>query len=114
MEDDANNVERDVEGENQTDNNETENTGQQEQEGSGLPHDFELIRGGSLYVHKNGLCCSVSKLGKGLYLSPHPPIVVGAGDGLYIKTGATVYDGHGLLFGPNNIRKKNPMLEVLL
>jgi hypothetical protein len=56
----------------------------------------------------------VSKLGKGLYLSPHPPIVDGVGDGLYVKTGATVYDGHGLLFGPNNIRKKNPMLEVLL
>ena len=87
---------------------------QQEQGGSGFQQNLELIRGGSLYVHKNGLCCSGSKLGKGLYLSPHPPIVVGAGDGLYVKTGATIYDGHGLLFGPNNIRKKNPMLEVLL
>jgi len=59
-EDDTNNVERDVEGENHTDNIETGNIEQQEQGGSGL------IRGGSLYVHKNGLCCSVTKLGKGL------------------------------------------------
>lgn len=102
--DDAENVVRDIE-------NFLE---QREQSGSGLKQNLELIRGGSLYVHKNGLCCSVSKLGKGLYLSPHPPIVDGLGDGLYVKTGATVYDGHGLLFGPNNIRKKNPMLEVLL
>ena len=74
MEDDADNVETGVEGESQTDDNETENIEQQEQGGSGLRHDSELIRGGSLYVHKNGLCCSVCKLGKGLYLSPHPPV----------------------------------------
>ena len=104
IEDDADNVVRDKE----------TFLEQQEHGGSGLRHDSDLIRGGSLYVHKNGVCCSVCKLGKGLYLSPHPPIVVGAGDGLYVKTGATVYDGHGLLFGPNNIRKKNPMLEILL
>ena len=97
-EDDADNVETGVEGKSQTDDNETENIEQQEQGGSGLRH--ELICGGSLYVHKNGLCYSVRKLGKGLYLSPHPPVVVGAGDGLYVKTGATIYDGHGLLFGP--------------
>ena len=87
---------------------------QQEQGGSGLKQNLELIHGGSLYVHKNGVCCSVNKLGKGLYLSPRPPVVVGTGDGLYVKTGDTVYNGHGLLFGPNNIRKKNPMLELLL
>ena len=39
---------------------------QREQEGRGLKQNLELIRGGSLYVHKNGICCSVSKLGKGL------------------------------------------------
>ena len=113
IEDDADNVECVVEGENQIDGNETENIEQQEQRGSGLRQNLELIRGGSLYVHKNGICCRVNKLGKGLYLSPRPPIVVAAGDGLYVKTGATVYDGHGLLFGPNNIREKNPMLEIL-
>jgi len=84
IQDDADNVERGVEGESQTDDNETENI---EQGGCSLRHDSDLIRGGTLYVHKNGLCCSVWKLGKGLYLSPHPPVVVAAGDGLYIKTG---------------------------
>ena len=50
MEDDADNVETGVEGESQTDDNETENIEQQEQGGSGLRHDSELIRGGSLNV----------------------------------------------------------------
>ena len=39
MEDDADNVETGVEGESQTDDNETENIEQQEQGGSGLRHD---------------------------------------------------------------------------
>ena len=111
VEDDADNVEWGVKGENQTDDNAIENI---EQRGSGLRHDLELIRGGCLYVHKNGLCCSVHKLGEGLYLSPRSPVVLGAGDWLYVKTGSTVYNGHGLLIGPNNICKKNPILKVLL
>ena len=82
-----------------------------EYKGSGL----HPVRGCRVYLHKNGHCCMVqtTKCGKGLYLSPHPSIGV-SGNGLYIKAGSTLYDGHGLLMGPNSPFKNVPILGLLL
>jgi hypothetical protein len=72
------------------------------------------VRGCRVYLHNNGHCYMVqtTKSGKGLHLSPHPPI--GVGNGLYLKAGSTLYDGHGLLLGPNSPFKSIPILGLLL
>ena len=55
----------------------------------------------------------VQKAGKGLYLSPHPSLGV-SGNGLYLKAGSTLYNGHGLLLGKNSPFKDVPILGMLL
>ena len=72
--------------------------------------------GDGLYLHKSGHCVKVEPVrGRGLRLMPSRTSLVGVhGDGLYLKKGTQVYDGQGLLFGPNSPFKNIPILNLLL
>ena len=79
-----------------------------EYEGSGislLPR--HPVRRCCVYLHKNGHCCMVqtTRCGKGLYLSPRPSLGV-RGNGLYLKAGSTLYDGHGLLLEKKTVHSR--------
>ena len=66
--------------------------------------------GDGLYLHK---CYRVQKMkDDGLYLAPHPRFV--EGDGLFLKHGADISDGAGLLMGKNSPFKNIPVLGWLL
>ena len=55
-----------------------------------------IIPGCLLYLKKNGHCCQVRKMGKGLYLEPHHSDLQ-VEDGLYIETpSSNLYDGQGI------------------
>ena len=69
--------------------------------------------GDGLYLHKHDKCYRVQKMkGDGLYLAPHPRFV--EGDGLFLKHGADISDGAGLLMGKNSPFKNIPVLGWLL
>ena len=87
-----------------------------ETSGSGLLLPRHPVRGCRVYLHNNGHCYMVqtTKSGKGLHLSPHPPIGGIFGNGLYLKAGSTLYNGQGLLLGPNSPFKSVPILGLLL
>ena len=90
-------------------NDDDEEEEEEEEEGGGLR---DPVRACKMYVQKRGKCCRVRAKGNGLYLSPHPPH--SSGDGLYLKAGRTLYDGRGLLHGPNSPVKDIPLLYLLL
>ena len=54
-------------------------------------------------LKKAGCVCQVETDGSGLYLKPYKGQgLKGYGDGLYLKQGGKLYDGKGLLLGPNS------------
>ena len=69
--------------------------------------------GDGLYIHKHDKCYRVQKMkDDGLYLAPHPRFA--EGEGLFLKHGADISDGAGLLMGKNNPFKNIPVLGWLL
>ena len=59
--------------------------------------------GASLYLKERGGICQIETDGKGLYLKPEKgKRLQSCGDGLYLKQGGKLYDGKGLLLGPNS------------
>ena len=63
--------------------------------------------------------CEVETDGRGLYLEPTSGKGFGKGfsklgDGLYLKKDGKIYDGKGLLLGPNSPFKNIPILGMLL
>ena len=59
--------------------------------------------GSGLYLKKGGLVSQVETDGEGLYLKPYKGKGLQSyGDGLYLKQGGKLYDGNGLLPGPNS------------
>ena len=72
--------------------------------------------GDGIYLNKSGHCVKVVPIkGRGLQLTPAKKQVHGIfGDGLFVKDGSKVYDGHGLLLGPNSPFKNIPILNLLL
>ena len=59
--------------------------------------------GNGLYLKKGGLVSQVETDGEGLYLKPYKgKSLKGYGEGLYLKQGGKLYDGKGLLLGPNS------------
>ena len=59
--------------------------------------------GSGLYLKKGGLLSQVETDGQGLYLKPYKGKGLQSyGDGLYLKQGGKLYDGKGLLLGPNS------------
>ena len=71
--------------------------------------------GSGLYLKKGGLVSQVETDGHGLYLKPYESKGLQSyGDGLYLKQGGKVYDGKGLLLGPNSPFAKIPILGAIL
>ena len=71
--------------------------------------------GSGLYLKKGGLVSQVETDGQGLYLKPHKGKGLGSyGDGLYLKQGGKLYDGKGLLLGPNSPFANIPILGAIL
>ena len=70
---------------------------------------------GLLYLKKGGCVCQVETDGLGLYLKPYKGKgLQSRGDGLYLKQGGKLYDGKGLLLGPNSPFANIPILGAIL
>ena len=68
-----------------------------------------------LYLKKGGCISQVETDGSGLYLKPYKGKgLKGYGDGLYLKQGGKLYDGKGLLLGPNSPFANIPILGAIL
>ena len=68
-----------------------------------------------LYLKKGGCICQVETDGSGLYLKPYKGKGLQSyGDGLYLKQGGQLYDGKGLLLGPNSPFANIPILGAIL
>ena len=71
--------------------------------------------GSGLYIKKGGCVCQVETDGQGLYLKPYKGKGLQSyGDGLYLKQGGKLYDGKGLLLGPNSPFANIPILGAIL
>ena len=71
--------------------------------------------GNGLYLKRGGCVCQIETDGKGLYLGPASGSgFENLGNGLYIKKQTGLYDGSGLLLGPNSPFKSIPILGMLL
>ena len=71
--------------------------------------------GNGLYLKKGGLISQVEPDGEGLYLKPYKgKALKGYGEGLYLKQGGKIYDGKGLLLGPNSPFSNIPILGAIL
>ena len=68
-----------------------------------------------LYLKKGGLVSQVETDGYGLYLKPYKGKGLESyGDGLYLKQGGHLFDGKGLLLGPNSPFSNIPILGAIL
>ena len=71
--------------------------------------------GNGLYLKKGDLISQVETDGEGLYLKPYlGKALKGYGEGLYLKQGGKLYDGKGLLLGPNSPFANIPILGAIL
>ena len=71
--------------------------------------------GSGLYLKKGGLVIQVETDGHGLYLKSYEGKGLESyGDGLYLKQGGKLYDGKGLLLGPNSPFANIPILGAIL
>ena len=78
---------------------------------SGVQKAMEL----GLYLKKGGCVSQVETDGHGLYLKPYEGKGLRSyGDGLYLKRGGKLYDGKGLLLGPNSPFAYIPILGAIL
>ena len=71
--------------------------------------------GSGLYLKEGGRICQIETDGHGLYLKPYKGKGLQfCGDGLYLKQGGKLYDGKGLLLGPNSPFANIPILGAIL
>ena len=71
--------------------------------------------GSGLYLKKGGCVCQIETDGKGLYLGPATGSgLESVGDGLYLMKDGGLYNGKGLLLGPNSPFGSIPILGALL
>ena len=75
----------------------------------------EKAIGSGLYLKKGGCVSKVETDDHGLYLKPYKGKGLRSyGDGLFLKRGGKLYDGKGLLLGPNSLFANIPMLGAIL
>ena len=68
-----------------------------------------------LYLKKGGSVCQIETDGKGLYLGPTSGKgFETVGNGLYLMKQGGLYDGRGLILGPNSPFKNIPILGMTL
>ena len=73
------------------------------------------VMGSGLYLKKGGLVSQVETDGQGLYFKPYKGQGLHSyGDGFYLKQGGKIYDGKGLLLGPNSPFANIPILGAIL
>ena len=71
--------------------------------------------GSGLYLKEGGRVCQIGTDGRGLYLKPYNGKgLQSCGDGLNLKRGGRLYDGKGLLLGPNSPFANIPILGAIL
>ena len=74
--------------------------------------------GVKMYLQKDGRCFHLQKsgvgVGRGMTLTPRPRLAGVRGDGLYLRVGSSIYDGHGLILGPSSPFKNIPILGWIL
>ena len=71
--------------------------------------------GSGLYLKEGGRVCQIETDGHGLYLNTYKGKgLKGCGDGLYLKQGGKLYNGKGLLLGPNSPFANTPILGAIL
>ena len=71
--------------------------------------------GSGLYLKKGGCVSQVETDGHGLYLKPYKGKGLKSyGDGLYLKQRGKLYNGEGLLLGPNSLFANIPILGAIL
>ena len=71
--------------------------------------------GSGLYLKKGRCVSQVETDGCGLYLKPYKGKgLKGYSDGLYLKQGGKLYDGKGILLGPNSPFTNIPILGAIL
>ena len=71
--------------------------------------------GNGLYLKKGSGVCQIDTVGEGLY--PGPASGKGfetVGSGLYLMKQGGLYDGRGLILGPNSSFKNIPILGMIL
>ena len=74
----------------------------------------KLIESG-LYLKKGGRVCRKETDGEGLYLGPTSGKgFENVGNGLYLMKQGGLYDGRGLILGPNSPFKNIPILGTIL
>ncbi len=77
--------------------------------------DKEAGQGIKMYLQKNGRCFSLHKLADGgMKVQPRPKLSGIDGDGLYLRRGADIFYGDGLLLGENSPFRNIPILGWLL
>ena len=71
----------------------------------------QKLIGNGLYLKKVGSVCRIETDGEGLYLGPASGIgFETVGNGLYLMKQGGLYDGRGLILGPNSPFKNIPIL----
>ena len=75
----------------------------------------QQLIGNGLYLNKGGCVCRIETDGKGLYLGPASGKgSENVGNGLYLMKQGRLYDGSGLILGPNTPFKNIPILVMIL
>jgi len=71
----------------------------------------QKLMGNGLYIKKRGCVCEVETDGKRLLFEPaNGKVLAKYGHGLYLKREGKLYDGSGLLLGPNSSFRNVPIL----
>jgi len=75
----------------------------------------QKLLGNGLFIKKGGYVCGIETDGRDLVLELMTGKVIAKyGDGLYLRKNGRVYDGRGILLGPNSPFKHIPVLGMLL
>ena len=75
----------------------------------------QKLIGNGLYLKKGDSVCQIETDGKGLYLGPASgKEFENVGNGLFLMKQVGLYDGRGLILGPNSPFKKIPILGMIL
>ena len=68
-----------------------------------------------MYLQRSGRCFDLKRKENGILITPRPQLPGTLGqDGLFVRVGPTLYDGHGLLLGSNSPFRKIPILGWIL
>ena len=75
----------------------------------------QKLIGNGLYLKKGGSVCRIETDGNGLYLGPASGKgFENVGNGLYLMKQGGLYDGSGLILGPNSPFKNIPIFGMIL